>query len=111
MTGRNGDHRERRDDERRTRTLVIIGGHEDRTGEKRILCEVARRAGPGKLVVTTVASHEPEGAFEEYERAFHDLGVKEVALLEIRDRGEALGQEAEQTLEDATGVFFTGGDQ
>ncbi len=41
--------------EKTDRTLIIIGGKEDRSNDKVILGEVARRVGSGKLVVTTVA--------------------------------------------------------
>jgi cyanophycinase len=93
------------------RTLIIIGGHEEKRGDRVILREVARQVRGGKLVVTTVASHEPEGAFEEYERVFHDLGVKQVECLEIRERIDATDERRLRVLDDAGGVFFTGGDQ
>src|SRR5687768_13957012 len=49
-------------------SLVIIGGHEDRTGERKILRAVADRLGDdGKIVVCTVASTEPASIWEEYE--------------------------------------------
>ena len=67
--------------ERSDRTLIIIGGHEDRTNNKIILGEVARRVGSGKLVVTTVAmSNGTEQLFQQYERAFRSLGVKHLFL-------------------------------
>ena len=91
-------------------TLVIIGGHEDREGDKVILAEVARRV-KGRLVVTTVASHQPEGYFEMYREAFRDLGVKDVVELEIAERAEASLEEKVRAFDGAGGVFFTGGDQ
>jgi cyanophycinase len=96
---------------RHDRTLIIIGGHEDKEGEKQILREVARRVGSGKLVVTTVASSEPDGLFEEYEKVFRSLGVKHVEKLEIWSRGEAGREENENIVKGAAGFFFTGGDQ
>jgi cyanophycinase len=93
------------------RTLIIIGGHEDKRGDKVILKELVRQVGDGKLVITTVASHQPEGYFEEYERVFQGLGVKRVELLEIRNRGEAMREDAIRILEGAACLFFTGGDQ
>ena len=45
-------------------SLIIIGGHEDKEGERVILREVARKIGDGKLVIATVASHQPEGYFD-----------------------------------------------
>lgn len=98
--------------ERADRTLIIIGGKEDRTADKVILGEVARRIGSGKLVVSTVAiPSNPEGLFEEYEKAFRALGVKHLYKLEINDREEAKSESKLRILDDATGVFFTGGDQ
>lgn len=96
---------------RSERTLVIIGGHEDREGEKVVLREIARRIGNGKLVVTTVASREPGDLFETYERAFRSAGVRHVYKLDIPTRESAVEERAIRVLDDATAVFFTGGDQ
>src|SRR5688572_9207089 len=93
-------------------TLVIIGGHEDRTGERKILRAVADRLGDGgKIVVCTVASAEPEALWEQYETAFRALGVPHVFRLDIASREDATTTRAMRILEGATGVFFTGGDQ
>jgi len=93
-------------------SLVIIGGHEDRTGEKKILREVANRLGDdGKIVVCTVASAEPDDLWEQYESAFRALKVPHVFRLDIESRGDAATERAMRILEGATGVFFTGGDQ
>lgn len=93
------------------RTLIIIGGGEDREGDKRILHEVVRRAKGGKVVVATVATRDPEGYFEMYDRAFADLGVKEIINLGIRTRCDAMDPARVKALEGAAAVFFTGGDQ
>jgi cyanophycinase len=93
-------------------TLIIIGGHEDRTGEKKILRAIADRLGDdGKIVVCTVASSEPESLWDEYESAFRGLGVPHVFRLDIDSREEAMTPRTMRILEGATGVFFTGGDQ
>jgi cyanophycinase len=93
-------------------TLVIIGGHEDRTREKLILRAVADRLGPdGKIVVCTVASSDPDALWQEYENAFRALGVRHVFRLDIERREEATTPRVMKILEGATGVFFTGGDQ
>lgn len=55
--------------------LIIIGGHEDKQGNREILTEVARRAKRGRLVIVTVASQQPEALAEEYRAIFHELGV------------------------------------
>ena len=93
-------------------SLVIIGGHEDRTGEQTILRAVADRLGTdGKIVVCTVASAEPEALWEQYDRAFRSLGVPHVFRLDIEAREQAMTAKTMRILEGATGVFFTGGDQ
>lgn len=92
-------------------TLIIIGGGEDREGRKTILREVAKRVKDGRLVVMTVASHSPKGYFEQYDRAFTDLGLKDLREMYIETRNEASEEEKVRLLDGATGVFFSGGDQ
>src|SRR5829696_1468969 len=92
-------------------TLVMIGGGEDKEGDRVILREVARRLDGGKLVLATVASHEPEGYFEAYQKAFADLGVTDLTELYVRARAETLDPEKLRSFEGAAGVFFSGGDQ
>jgi cyanophycinase len=92
-------------------TLIVIGGREDKIGDALILREVARHVGNGKLVVTDVASSEPDGIFEEYDAVFRKLGVPDVQNLEIRSREDASDRRIISVLDDATAVFFTGGDQ
>jgi cyanophycinase len=93
--------------------LIAIGGHEDRDpeGPRAILREVARHVRGGKLVLATVASHKPEGYFEEYQRAFADLDVGELVELYVEERSRAGDRDKLSVLDDAAGVFFSGGDQ
>jgi cyanophycinase len=91
--------------------LIVIGGREDKIGDALILREVARHVGSGKLVVTTVASSHPEGLFEEYEQVFRRVGLKHVHKLEVSTRGDAREKRVYSVLDDASAVFFTGGDQ
>jgi cyanophycinase len=99
--------------ENRKGTLIIIGGHEEREpcSKRAILKEVAARVGGGKLVLATVASHHPEGYFDEYQKAFRDLNVGELVELYVEDRAEAGDKDKLRVLDDAAGVFFSGGDQ
>lgn len=90
--------------------LVIIGGHEDHEGERKILKEVAKRAG-NKLVLATIASREPKGTLEKYQAALGDLGVQGLCELYLSDRQKAFGQEALAALDGASAIFFSGGDQ
>jgi cyanophycinase len=93
-------------------TVVAIGGHEDRVGDKHILRAVADRLGHGgKIVVCTVATEEPHALWQEYESAFRALDVPHVYRLDIESREDASSPDAMRILEGATGVFFTGGDQ
>ena len=91
--------------------LIIIGGGEDKEGERTILREVARRLDGGKLVLATVASHQPEGYFEAYQKAFADLGVTDLVELYVEERAETANPEKLKLFDGAVGVFFSGGDQ
>jgi cyanophycinase len=91
--------------------LIIIGGGEDKEGERVILRAVARHLNGGKLVLATVASHQPEGYFEAYQQAFADLGIEELVELYVKDRAETLDPDKLRILDGAAGVFFSGGDQ
>jgi cyanophycinase len=94
-----------------TGPLIIIGGHEDKDGDRQILKKVAERLGGGRLVIATVASRQPDVYFDTYRAAFARLGVTDLAELYVEERGETLQAEALSALEGASGVFFTGGDQ
>jgi cyanophycinase len=93
--------------------LIIIGGHEDQSGNKNILQVVADAAkkGSGPLVIVTVASEEPDAMIEKYRTSFGELGVSKIEMLDIRDREEALSEERVKLISEASAVFFTGGDQ
>jgi cyanophycinase len=92
-------------------TLIIIGGHEDKEGDCLILKEVARHVRGGTLVLTTVASQEPENYFQDYKDAFDKLGVHELTHLYVEDRAESADPEKLKQFEGVHGVFFSGGDQ
>ncbi len=92
-------------------TLIIIGGHEDKEGDRAILRTVAERVAGSKLVIATVATTLPEEMAEEYIKVFQELGVKNVDVLDIRNRTQAYDPGNIDKLVDATTIFFTGGDQ
>jgi cyanophycinase len=96
---------------RNSGALVIIGGHEDKEGERIILNEVAGRLNGGRLVLATLASDDPNGYFGSYQRAFGGIGVTDLVELYVHDRAEASDPEKLRVLEGAAGVFFSGGDQ
>ena len=93
------------------RSLIIIGGHEDKTDDKLILRAVAQRVNGGRLVIATVASGVPDKQYEEYEQIFRGLGVKHVYKLNVDTREDAKSEKALRILDETTAIFFTGGDQ
>ncbi|MBJ7441243.1 MAG: cyanophycinase [Sphingopyxis sp.] len=91
--------------------LIIIGGHEDKEDKRAILKAIAAEVQGRKLIIATIASHEPEGYFTTYQKAFADLGVGELVELYIHDRAESHDVQVADAFNDAGGIFFTGGDQ
>lgn len=93
--------------------LVIIGGAEDREGECRILREFVRRAGglQSRIVVMTVATGLPGEVGEQYIGIFKRLGAEDVRVVDTARREDASDPKAIEEISQATGVFFTGGNQ
>lgn len=93
--------------------LVIIGGAEDREGECIILREFVRRAGGvnARIVVMTVATELPREVGDDYTRVFERLGATEVRIVDTVERDDASSSTYLEAIENATGVFFTGGNQ
>jgi cyanophycinase len=91
--------------------LILIGGAEDRSGEMKILREVAARTRNGRLAVITAATTEPDEMWAMYRSIFHKLGVNDIVHIDIQQREDAYRTENLQLLKGARVVFFTGGDQ
>ncbi|HZG53045.1 MAG TPA: cyanophycinase [Pyrinomonadaceae bacterium] len=94
--------------------LFVIGGGEDKEGDCTILAEFVRLAGGrrrARLVVMTVATDEPEEVGREYRKVFRRLGAKSVRVIDVSARSDASDKKRLAALEQATGIFFTGGDQ
>ncbi|MGP1386302.1 MAG: cyanophycinase [Thainema sp.] len=93
--------------------LVIIGGAEDRDGECQVLREFLRCAGglDAKIVVMTVATELTREVGDDYIRTFERLGVEEIQIIDTVYREDADAPRALEAIRQATGVFFTGGDQ
>lgn len=92
-------------------SLIIIGGAEDKVGERQILTKVAELAHRKKILVATLASSMPDEVWLDYDKAFRELGVAEVEHLDIPDRDSAFATSHIEALKGASLVFFTGGDQ
>jgi cyanophycinase len=67
--------------------------------------------GKARIVLITTAAGRPGQALAEYDQVFRKLGVRHLRELPISGRADADGQDAAAALNDATGVFFSGGDQ
>jgi cyanophycinase len=99
--------------ESRRGSLVIIGGAEDKRADKAILKEVIKLAGGESscIAIITTATNSPMEAGLEYKKLFGELGAKSVVSINITDRESANNIEGLKILDDATCIFFVGGDQ
>lgn len=93
--------------------LVIIGGAEDKEGDCKILREFLRRSGgmEARIVIMTVATGLPGEVGAQYLDIFERLGVGEVQVVDTAKREDGSDPKALEAINDATGVFFTGGNQ
>lgn len=109
--------------------LVIIGGSVDRGSfsesetdlkrslkffEKGILKRITTESvknSDSRIEIITTASSIPEEVGEEYVKAFAQLQVSNVGVLNIKTREEANSEEYLERLRNANVVMFTGGDQ
>ncbi|WP_347156777.1 cyanophycinase [Pontibacter chitinilyticus] len=62
-------------------------------------------------MVVPTASGIPDEAAKEYMDMFHEMGLKNVEVLDIRKRTDAMDPEALKIVDKAAGFMFTGGDQ
>jgi cyanophycinase len=93
--------------------VMVIGGAEDKLGERVILSRFAELAGGEKarICVISTASSLGDVATELYRQIFARIGVRNVTGLRPETREEANDPGAVATLTDATGIFMTGGNQ
>ena len=92
--------------------IVPIGGAEKKKADRVILSRFVRLAGgaDARLVVLPTAS-EMADTGDRYRRLFEDLGAESVEVLPIVERREAYDDGCLRVLEEATGIFLTGGNQ
>ena len=93
--------------------LLVIGGAEDKEGDMLILNRFVELSGGenARIVVCSSPSEEAEEAAERYRKVFEEIGVAQVTGAAIEERNEADVPELLDAARQATGVFFTGGDQ
>ncbi|WP_207431126.1 cyanophycinase [Sabulibacter ruber] len=109
-------------------TLIAIGGHENKGDEpeegssnadnlnfvkneilERFVSEL-KGANPLVLVIPT-ASSIPEEVSKDYIEVFKKLKVKNIEVIDIRNREDTCKEEYLELLKKAAGIMFTGGDQ
>ena len=92
--------------------IVPIGGAEDKEANPKVLRRFVDLCGgrDARIVVIPTASKLVETGTQ-YERLFPELGAHEVTVLDFDTRRDAREQNRLDRIEDATGVFFTGGSQ
>lgn len=93
--------------------VYLIGGNEDRAGRCEVLQGFLEACGgeEAKVMVIPVASRNTEETGEVYLRIFSRLGAKQVEVVAPATRKEANREALASLVEEATAVFFTGGDQ
>jgi cyanophycinase len=91
---------------------MAIGGAEDKLDDKLILTTFAQLAGgaAARIAVMPTASS-IEAAGERYKALFLSMGVASANVVFIESRDDANGDAPLELLEDATGIFLTGGNQ
>ena len=92
--------------------LMAIGGAEDKLDDKVILSSFARLAGGKKariVIVPTASSIEDAGL--RYKAIFLGMGIAQAEVVYIQGRDDANADEPMEALDDATGIFLTGGNQ
>ncbi|AIE75553.1 MULTISPECIES: cyanophycinase [unclassified Synechocystis] len=93
--------------------ILIIGGAEDKVHGREILQTFWSRSGGTEAIIGIIpsASREPLLIGERYQTIFGDMGVKELKVLDIRDRSQGDDSGYREFVEQCTGIFMTGGDQ
>ena len=94
-------------------TLFVVGGAEDKKRDKLILRRFLDAAGgdDARILVVATASAQPELLLEVYKNAFCELGARDITLCYQEQRADAQDPALIAKLRQATGVYFTGGDQ
>lgn len=94
-------------------TLFIIGGAEDRVGRAVVLRRFVRLAGGrrSRIVIIPTASSFQDEVVDAYTEVFTRLGASEFSVVNPQDRQEAHDPGAVGVIDQATGIFMSGGSQ
>jgi cyanophycinase len=92
--------------------IVPIGGAENKENDRRILERFVSVSGgrEADVVIIPTASRAHETG-PRYEKLFQDLGAQRVTVMDFDTRRDCQEPGRLQRLEEATGIFFTGGNQ
>ncbi len=92
--------------------IVPIGGAENKENDRHILERFVRVSGgaDADIVVIPTASRMNETG-PRYEKLFADLGARRVTVMDFDTRRDCQEPGRLERLEDASGIFFTGGNQ
>ena len=92
--------------------VIPIGGAEERTGSMRVLKRFVKLCGgrQARLVIIPTASNLPDTG-DRYIEIFAKIGVSDAVSLPISERADADRPEYIEQLDNATGIFITGGNQ
>jgi cyanophycinase len=93
--------------------VMVIGGAEDKLKSKVILARFVELAGgtDAHIAVISTASSLGDAATELYRQLFTQLGAATVSGLRPLTREDANDPDAARLVDDATGIFLTGGNQ
>src|SRR2546421_3719297 len=93
--------------------VMVIGGAEDKLGERVILSRFVELAGgdQAQIVVISTASSLGDAATDLYRHLLGRIGARTVTGLRPETREEANDPQAVAALTSATGLFMTGGNQ
>lgn len=94
-------------------TLIPIGGAEDRRGQRRILSRFVELSGgkQARIVVIPAASTIPDELGLIYDTVFDELGADETHVINVWRRADTEDPTILTHLQNATGIFISGGDQ
>lgn len=92
--------------------VIPIGGAEERTGSMRVLRRFVGLCGGrrARIVIIPTASQLPDTG-ERYIEIFDKIGVRSAISLPIAERSDADRSDYIEQLDNATGIFMTGGNQ